>query len=241
MSTSTDKITSRKSSASDNDLSDHSDNDTDVKTVASGTVDADSVDATETSPVKKVKSVEKSKEDPFERACVINVGVIKKTSQFEFCLNELLEEVKIYSKFRLKTNMIDDLDDVDDDSNHDLLATLNYVVYVITDKIFDDPSAVISSIKKVASQLNRKRQQMLVVLDTTISTTLNDDDELVFDDDEDEKAFRKIRKELSNDVTVVRLNSKLANIWNSITHNESMAELSERQVDYLASLHLKKA
>lgn len=157
-----------------------------------------------------------------------------------FISENVLSEISISPKFGMETLIIESSTDI----NHEC-CNFNIIFYVTNfEKFIDDQ--FIDTIKNITKNLNDIRNHVFIIISDCDDLVLDDDDDLVFSDDAKEKIFQKITKLISTSVNknlfhISKLSINQAKIWNTISNENTITNLSENQIDILASIILKKS
>ncbi|XWV25994.1 hypothetical protein QJ857_gp1086 [Tupanvirus soda lake] len=153
-------------------------------------------------------------------------------------LNEnILQSVKICPNFTLKT-LIVPLENTDFDQ-------YNFVFYKTTfDKINDN--STYTDIKKISTGLVDPRNHLFVVVDDCNNLEIDDDGDLVFIDSEENNKFQEFDESLAKIVNdnlfhACKISIQMSSIWKMIIDDSTIVNLSEDQINMLASRLIKKS
>lgn len=173
-------------------------------------------------------------------ARTINVGLVG-TDNVEILhsfLNEnVLDAVKICPNFELKTYILP--------AENPIYCQCNFIFYVTTlDKISEDH--VLEEIKKIALEMNDPRNHLFVVVDHCYDLEIDEDGDISFTDTKERKIFNKFNESLSSAIDdklfhLSPISIEMAIIWKIISDENSISNLSEDQINKLASVLVKKS
>jgi len=158
--------------------------------------------------------------------------------EFGNMLNEnILTSIKICQNFTLHTHIATDNDISLNDSN--------FIFYVTTiDNLTD--STLTENIIKMSSSLTDPINHLFIIVNGCDNMEFDDDGDLVFSDDTENDLYQKFDEQLSKSINdklfhVCRISMSQTNIWNTISNDSSIINLTESQINELAPTLIKKS
>lgn len=152
-------------------------------------------------------------------------------------LNEnVLDSVKICPNFELKTFII---------PSENPIYQSNFIFYITTLNKINEESTM-EEIKKIASEMTDPRNHLFIVVDQCDNLEIDEDGDISFTDTKERKIFNKFNEAISSVINddlfhVNAISIEMATIWKVITDDNSISNLSENQIDKLASVLINKS
>lgn len=171
---------------------------------------------------------------------ILKIGIngTDNMESFHNLLNEnILQPIKICRDFKLETSIID--------KDLSIYCDYNFIFYVTKfDKLSDTES--INNIKKIALSLTDPMNHLFIIIDDCNKMKIDDDGDLILCNAEDCIIYEKFDEQLSLSIAdnlfhTCKLSIPMINIWKTISKDSSIVNLTDDQIDKLATLLIKKS
>lgn len=177
-------------------------------------------------------------------AKILKIGIMgnDKIDFFNDFLNEnVLQSVKFFPNFTLQTSIVID----ENNASNNLSSNYNYVFFVTNLNKLNVPDTI-DYIKKISKNMIDPRNHLFIIVDGCENLEINDDGDVIFSNENEYAIFHKFEESLSSNwddklFHICKISFTKTNIWKIISKDTSIINLTEDQINLLASSMVKKS
>ena len=169
-------------------------------------------------------------------ALKIGITGTDNVERFQSLLNDrIFSSVKICQSFTLSSTSV---------IKETALEQYNFIFYVT---LFSKIANIVDAIKPLSAGLADPRNHIFIIVDNCKNLVVDDDGDLVFANSSDNTIFQKVEDSLTkmlggeNLFDLCKIDTVGAQIWNKITEDSSIVNLTEEQINILTTSLLKNA